>query len=99
METRRNEMETAARCVGKCKGCGSKATATVDELLSNQGTSLFVAPSKRLGGYVRCSCGQLAQVKRIRARLVPEITCGKRCTEATGSDCDCSCAGQNHGAA
>src|SRR6185295_987058 len=35
--------------------------------------------------------------KPIKARLSPQTPCDARCTQATGSECTCSCGGANHG--
>lgn len=44
------------------------------------------------------TCGNSATVKPIRGVHVEDKACGPRCMGATGPSCDCSCAGQNHGA-
>lgn len=44
------------------------------------------------------ACGAVRRGRAIVGRLVERITCGARCQNATGPDCDCSCAGHNHGA-
>lgn len=43
-------------------------------------------------------CGRALYASQVRGRVVPEIPCGPRCLAATGTSCDCSCGGANHGA-
>lgn len=43
-------------------------------------------------------CSGAATVKTIRGVLVADKACNARCMGATGPSCECSCAGQNHGA-
>ena len=51
----------------------------------------------QLGGHLRCGCGALATARVLRVTIKPDHRCGARCTSATGANCDCSCAGKNHG--
>lgn len=46
-----------------------------------------------------CSCGAPMDGHRVEGRLNTAIQCNARCMGATGPNCECSCAGQNHGAA
>lgn len=57
-------------------------------------------PDERTGALsLRCfSCGKTRLAKRVLGRLNRDIKCTARCLAATGQDCECSCAGKNHGA-
>lgn len=48
--------------------------------------------------WLRCTCGKSCEFKRLRGSLNVEKKCGARCMSATGNDCECQCAGRNHGA-
>lgn len=57
-------------------------------------------PDERTGAVsLRCfSCGKTRQANRVLGRLNRDIKCTAKCLAATGQDCECSCAGKNHGA-
>lgn len=42
-------------------------------------------------------CGRYRRQKNIKAKLSEKHTCDRRCTEAKGDMCLCSCNGKNHG--
>lgn len=44
------------------------------------------------------TCSGPATVRPVRGVLVADKTCDGRCMGAFGPSCECSCAGQNHGA-
>lgn len=45
------------------------------------------------------SCGERdGTVRAVRGVLVADKNCNSRCMGSTGPSCECSCAGQNHGA-
>lgn len=46
----------------------------------------------------RCPEHGVYRLESLKGRLVPDHQCDSRCTSATGSKCDCSCGGANHGA-
>lgn len=43
-------------------------------------------------------CGGYVSVRQVVGHLAPEVKCGAKCRNATGPNCDCACAGKNHGA-
>lgn len=48
---------------------------------------------------VRCrTCRSQTSGTPVRGRYNPRQTCGAKCIYAKGPDCECSCAGANHGA-
>ena len=49
-------------------------------------------------GWIACPCGSRAMAKTLRASNNNNTRCDRRCTGATGNDCECSCVGANHGA-
>lgn len=51
------------------------------------------------GPLVRCDCGRLYELRRVHGKYRPDKKCSARCQSATGSSCECACAGKNHGAA
>jgi hypothetical protein len=44
-------------------------------------------------------CGRPRYAKLVRGIYNPEVACSPRCMSATGTTCECSCAGKNHGGA
>lgn len=50
------------------------------------------------GGWVACGCGRLTVPSALKAKQTAR-ECNATCTSATGRNCSCSCAGENHGAA
>jgi hypothetical protein len=49
---------------------------------------------------LRCRCGRTTRtIARIKASHHAGVRCDARCRNATGPDCECSCAGANHGIA
>lgn len=44
-------------------------------------------------------CGMAVRLRRLNGKHNPDHVCDARCTNARGSNCECSCAGANHGAA
>lgn len=46
-----------------------------------------------------CSCGAAREASSVRGIFNPGKKCSSKCQAATGHDCECSCAGKNHGAA
>ena len=45
-----------------------------------------------------CACGARVFLYVVRGKYRAAKKCTARCTAATGHDCECSCAGKNHGA-
>lgn len=44
-------------------------------------------------------CGSTrVNVNLVKGTYIADKTCGARCMNAVGPDCECSCAGENHGA-
>lgn len=74
-----------------------------DHRLVNE--TLLEGPGEKPLGYgstlrpvVPCEHGS-SKVDVVRGRHSDTRKCDARCTGATGFDCECSCAGQNHGSA
>lgn len=42
-------------------------------------------------------CGRLIYGNAIEGTYNPNVKCGAKCRNATGPNCECSCAGENHG--
>lgn len=49
--------------------------------------------------WIKCSCGRpgLVELGLIVGSTSTKHVCGKRCLNATGPSCECSCSGENHG--
>lgn len=59
-----------------------------------------VNPYDIANGHVKCPvCGKTGYHKKgvIEGKLNDSVPCNKKCTAAKGYDCECSCAGENHG--
>lgn len=50
-------------------------------------------------GWICETHGKIMKLVIVNGTLVEDKACDRRCTTATGPDCECSCAGANHGAA
>lgn len=48
-------------------------------------------------GAVKCACGRMVYGAPVKGTLNEHKKCGARCYNAKGGDCDCQCAGANHG--
>lgn len=42
-------------------------------------------------------CGKIRKAHQIRGKYNRNKVCNNKCMSATGFDCECSCAGRNHG--
>jgi len=94
--------------IGKCRACKTATRGT------SYGYSFHYAkddPKRRGDVYtgptsyvlndfaLDCrKCGRAIHANEIRGRYNPNKKCTARCLAATGHDCECSCAGKNHGA-
>ena len=56
-------------------------------------------PTLNYGSAPCLKCDARICVQPINGTLKLGISCGSKCTGASGPNCDCSCAGLNHGAA
>lgn len=93
-----------SRYNAKCKKCGMFTSG----LSPGAEARRFEADPKRQGdvfdngrGYfcMRCrGCGALVLAKLVRGIYNPRIECSAKCMSATGTQCECSCGGKNHGA-
>lgn len=83
---RNHERRPAARpYLGRCDRCGTPVRV---ERLHRHTRDLAECPA----------CGSsTVVVTRIRGALRPDVPCDARCTSARGHNCECSCAGANHG--
>lgn len=92
-----------SRYNAKCKKCG-----TVTSGLSPGDEARRLETDPKHGpvfdngrGYfvMRCrGCGALVLAKLVRGKYNPHIECSAKCMSATGTQCECSCGGKNHGA-
>lgn len=95
---------TDVRYTGKCRKCGAFTSA---ESTGNNGQK-GEADATRTGGVyfnpwrywgARCrACNAEIGVKPVHGKLSERKKCDARCMHAKGFSCECSCAGENHGA-
>lgn len=50
------------------------------------------------GCFITCECGGRVHLKVLHGKHNASKGCSARCMSATGPNCECSCAGANHGA-
>jgi hypothetical protein len=91
---------TTVRVVTKCAGC---KTAQAEDIASRELQDFHYQTSIRGGGvtpYRSCRvCGRgLHRWNMVNGTVRGAVKCTSRCTSATGSDCECECGGDNHGA-
>ena len=101
-----------AAFLGRCKGC--KATVRIDCVLVEQrriargyGRTEYVSIWRMPSGKVErgeshrfgalCLCGRGVLFLRVIGRKSDQA-CGAKCRSAKGPQCECACAGKNHGA-
>ena len=49
--------------------------------------------------YMQHECGNYLRGTTVKARYSDKIICNEKCQSATRPVCECSCSGENHGAA
>ena len=95
---------------GHCSKCG-KVVSFLNVGLCSSGEKLFanqadgnIAEYVNGNLYVKHTCPVNPATRYLRLRIVlgkynPERECNSLCMAARGHNCECSCGGQNHGAA
>ncbi len=87
-----------ARMMARCRRCKA---ATVVEVPAGAQSEFYYLTSISGGGHephVRCSCGAgLHSWSTVRGVYRSEVRCSRRCWDAVRPDCECSCAGRQHG--
>ena len=93
------------RYIAKCKACG----VVTSGLTSGQNMRMDKNDPKRTGdvySHINGSlvldcrkCGQPKYAKLVQGKYNPKIACNARCMSSTGTTCECSCGGKNHGGA
>lgn len=96
---------------GKCRGCKRTVTALLRERVDLgydsrrrcdvvKRNAVDLADLSGDATLVECpGCGKGVRVARMKGVYNPDHLCDARCTNAKGSNCECSCGGANHGAA
>ena len=104
------ERDTTKRIIYHCIRKACKAAKTVDHKVHIVETRTAGAYYPQVHKYYdgmhsypiapACpKCGGRMLGKPIKGTLSANHKCDSRCTNARGSDCECSCGGKNHGAA
>ena len=96
-----------ARWIGRCNGCGKTAKVEGRTAKGERGEVAVVAAdgiyTTRIIGedsliLKRCICSRFVLLRKVvEGTKNSKHTCGARCTNATGPNCDCRCKGANHG--
>lgn len=68
------------------------------EWIRARDVAVEVATSRYASRLGVCSCGNDRVAVALVVHRHTDTTCGARCRNATGPQCDCSCDGENHGA-
>jgi hypothetical protein len=99
--------EKTRRYTAKCRACGA-FTSGVSFGNEMQKRKVDKGPFPRKGDVYTSDmgdhvmdcrkCGQPARAKPIRGKFNPTVVCNAKCQASTGFNCECSCAGKNHGA-
>jgi hypothetical protein len=105
--------DIASRWIGRCKKCGAThkleghvmlakpATSSTRDLIVEDNNGL-VYMTDALGSdpsnvTVRCKDHWCRLARVHEGEKKSKHSCGARCTNATGPNCDCQCKGANHG--
>jgi hypothetical protein len=109
METVTKTVVFLGRCAGckvrarfACEVAGKRATRTdrFGTVLEYEYTYALPGGRRTTGRrdkfYLECLCGRWAKFARLLGRIGPQ-KCGAKCQAATGPNCECQCAGKNHG--
>lgn len=91
-----------ARYSGRCGGCKRRLSALMLATIDT-GRDYYAegetAAHPLVNGTVRIvCCDRERELLPVRGTFNASKKCSARCTGATGHDCDCHCAGRNHGA-
>lgn len=106
------EVTSPARFIGRCKSCKGVARIEAPEVGRRKVSLGYgrtetridrVTPNgARVEGYDRfflvCLCGRHVEFRKIRGVFSERKQCNARCMSSHGPSCECSCAGENHGA-
>lgn len=102
------------RYIGKCKACGVASSAILkgfplaQETRRNERGTIEGVPvppgivfSHFMGSNcLSCrKCLKAVYAKPVRGKFSTKHVCNAKCLASTGTVCECSCAGKNHGAA
>jgi hypothetical protein len=99
--------DNGRRYNARCKACKLTMSVFVTSTEHGQGTETLITDTgKRIpvqfGWFagVECrGCGVRRCLKPVIGKFSNSIKCTAKCQSATGHDCECQCAGKNHGAA
>jgi|SRR6185312_3079836 len=92
------------RYIAKCKGCGcftSGLTAGQDARKSKGDASRGGSVYTHVNGSIVLDCrkcGEPRYAKLVRGVVSTKHECNAKCLSSTGTTCECSCGGKNHGA-
>lgn len=101
---------SSTRYLARCRACNR----TTSGMLEGHPSSPRPFDLVRIGevhytanGWTNCfgmialvcpGCGMARAAEPVRGKYSAKHKCGARCLSATGTTCECSCAGKNHGA-
>ena len=96
---------TTTRYIAKCKAC-KVATSTLASNVNyaNEDLGAMFRDEKGESGCggnfaIRCRCcGKARRAEPVRGKFSAKHRCSAKCLSSTGTVCECSCAGKNHGA-
>ena len=103
-------MNTTTRYIAKCKSCNcvTSALATAEEMRAVQMYDGFpktqvmpASPFYYVNGSLVLDCRTCRKPKyahAVRGKFSAKHVCNAKCLSSTGTVCECSCAGKNHGA-
>jgi hypothetical protein len=98
-------MNETRRWIAKCKRCKtfmSTLASNINRADENLG-SMFRDGAGESGCFgnlvIRCRCcGKARLANPVRGILSEKHVCNAKCLSSTGTICECSCGGKNHGA-
>lgn len=110
--TNRREITREVRQTAKCKRCKVANSRLVMRTLSQSRTApdmfgnqkwITVGEFSKIGATFaenadKCACGRSNSWVTVSGKVSDKHQCGAKCLNSTGTTCECSCGGKNHGA-
>lgn len=88
------------RWIAKCRNCKvvTSTLASRVNFADRELGALFLSPAGNWCIKCRC-CGKNCKATPVQGKISEKHVCNDRCMSSTGTLCECSCGGKNHGAA
>lgn len=91
--------ESTTRMMSVCPRCKTPRSVDIEARTASEFFYLTSVQGGKSTPHVTCNgCGRgLHRWAQVNGKLNEAVKCNARCTSARRADCECSCAGHNHG--